>query len=1142
LTPEPREKITGTFPLDAFLGREMGGYRLVERVGEGGMGVVYRALPAGDPDAEPVAVKVIKRGMDTDNVLRRFQREQAILAALEHPHIARLIASGATADGLPYVVMEYIDGKPLLEYCDQARLSVAARLELFRKICDAVECAHAKQVVHRDIKPSNILVTAGGEPKLLDFGIAKILDRDLLRLSQEVTETHAPVMTPQYASPEQVRGEPVTPLSDVYGLGMLLYELLTGRRPYRVRGYTAHEVERAIRAQAAQRPSAAALRPATFGEAGAEAAAAARACSPRTLHDRLRGDLDAIILKALSKHPGDRYRSVADFSADVFRHMRGAGVKAPRPGLLYGARARIALVALLAAALALAGWWTWRGRVAPARRSVAVLGFENLSRQPSSQWLSTALTEMLSTELAAGGALRTVAGEQVSQVKQELALADAPTYVPATLERLRRSLNADYVVLGSYLALGEGAEMRVRLDVRLQDTRDGELAAAMTETRPSTELLGLVSLTGALLRRKLGAPDLDPRDSTSIERSLPADPEAARRYAEGLEKLRRFDLLPARELLRAAVRRAPDHALSHAALASAAGQLGYDPEARAEAKRALDLSGDLGRESQLWIRGRYFESVKQWDRAAETFQTMRQFYPDNLEYGLRLAGAQWRMGEARRALTTVAELRKQPAAAQDLRIDYAEAEAALAASDLKRAREAAARAASRALAQGLRMPAARARIVESRVLLEMGAPQESLRASGEAKKLFEAAGHRQGVSSALSEAAGVLTQLGDVAAARASFEEALAICRTTGDQACLGDNLDSIGVLLRRQGDLRGALAKHEQALEARREVGDRAGVAMALYNIGNVREVMGDLQGARAADTESLDIRRSLGLKRAGALTMSRLAVVRRKQGELPEALAMARDSVQELRSIGDRGGVAMALYNLGLILFDQGDLAGARAAYEEALGIRRSQRDKNNTAQVLAALAEVAIAEDKLHDARLYLEESNQIREALGEKLALAQNKLAMAALLMEEGNPQEAVRCARDAAPEIDRIKAAPAQAEAYLALGEALLAARQPAEARIWLQAAAARTKADGDRTLHLRALFLRARIEAAQGSKPQALRTLEEALAEAGRYGVPAMELEARLAMSALGRGAAQPIAADAAKAGFALLARKASRR
>jgi len=1103
------------------------------------MGAVYRAerIRSG---GEPVAVKLIKRGMDTDSVLRRFHNERHILAALEHPNIARLLATGTTEDGMPYVVMEFIQGPRLTEYCDQLHLPVQARLELFRKVCAAVECAHKKQVVHRDLKPSNILVTPEGEPKLLDFGIAKILDRDLLALTAENTQTHLPVMTPQYASPEQARGEPVGPASDIYSLGVLLYEMLTGHRPYRVNTRSAHEVIRAICEQMPERPSTAVLRTDATTNATPETISAARSDDPRELKRRISGDLDAILIRALAKNPAKRYPSAREFSEDIRRHLEGLPVKAPHPTILYerSMRARLAVAALVAVLLAVGTWLAVRTRTqrVKVRPSVAVMGFENLSRQASTEWLSTALTEMLSTELAAGGQLRTLPGERVSQVKLELSLPAAQTLAVPTLERLRRSLGADYVVVGSYLAMGG----KVRVDIRLQDARAGEVVAAVTDTEEQSDLLALVNRSGASLRRKLGAGEVQAADVASLRGSLPENPEAARVYAEGLERLRRFDTLAARELLQKAVAAAPEHALSHSALAQVSALLGYDPEARAQAKKALDLAGGLGRENRLLIEGSYHEIMHAWDRAVDIFRTLHGYFPDNLEYGLRLAQVQTQSGAGRSALETLATLRRLPAAANDPRLDLAEAEAALAVSDLSRARDAAARAATAGKAQGLRILAARANLIASRTLTEQGDPQRALAAAGEARNLYEAAGVRQGVAWAVNDQAAVLTQTGDIPAARASYQQALEICRTTGDQACIGTDLDSIGVVLRRLGDLPGALQMHQQALEVRRNVGDRGGVATALYNIGNVREVMGDLPGARAAETESLDIRRSLGQKRTGALTMSRLADVRRRQGELGDALSMSRDAVAELRAIGDRGGVAMALNNYAHVMFDRGDLAGARAAWEEALGIRRSQRDKNNTAQVLAGLGPLAITEDRLHDARLYLEESGALRQALGEKIGMAQSRLLLAELVLEEGDAAAAEKMAEECAAEFARAGTTSLRAEAELTATSAALARKDPGAARRSLDSVRRLLRDSREIKLLVGLDLMSARVESALGRTAEAVRLAEKAQGEAGRAGFPGLELMSRLLLGKLGKASLQQVAADASQAGYKLVARKAS--
>ena len=1119
---------------DPYLGRRLGGYVLVRRVGEGGMGAVY--LARSEPGVQ-VAIKLVKRGMDTDAILRRFQNERRILAALDHPNIARLLDAGTTDEGLPYFVMEYIAGRPVHSYCDAEKLPVAARLELFQKVCAAVQCAHDLQVIHRDIKPENILVLDGGQPKLLDFGIAKILDRALIPVSEEVTVTLGAVMTPRYASPEQARGGVVTPASDIYSLGVLLYELLTGRSPYRLSERSAHALVDAICHQNPELPSAAIARNAA-GEAPASAIGENRGTDPETLRHTLAGDLDGILLTALEKDPELRYPSTAEFSADIDRYREGARVRArrsrfryaPFPGVGMALAALILIVALAAGAL----WYLRNRRPAVAvRPSVAVLGFENLSHQSSAEWLGTALTEMLSSELAAGGRLRTIPGELVSRVKFELVLPNAQTFTGDTLGRLRRSLSADYVVSGSYLAVDEGRTQTVRLDLRLQDTRTGEAITSVSETRGATELLQLVATTGAMLRRQLGAGELSRSESGTLQGSLPQGGDAARNYAEGLERLRRFDTLAARDLLRNAVTAAPGHALSHAALASASTQLGYDVEARDEAKKALDLSAGLSPEDRLVIEGGYWESTRAWDKAVATYEKLRHDFPDNLEYGLRLAAAQSEAGQGLAALQTVASLRALPAGANDPRVDLAETEAALSSSDLSRAASAARNAVRSGSAQGFRILAARARLLESRIFLQTGDPQKALAAAAESRRLYQAAGHRQGVAWALNEAGGVLTQLGDVAGARSRFEEALTVCRTIGDQSCIGTDLDSLGVLRRRQGDLQGAIDMHQQAIDIRRAVGDRSGVATSLYNVGNVLEVMGNLPNAREALSESLDLRRQLGENRSAALTLTRLANIRRRQGELAESLAMNNQAVAGLTTTGDRGGTAMARFNLGLTLLDQGDLAKSREAFEQALAVRREQEDKNNIAQVLAGLARVAVAQDRLDEARGLITESTTLRRELGEIISLAQSKLGLAYVDLAANRFEPAETSARQAAATFHGAHAVGWEAECLLAAARAQLGRGDLRASRESLDSVNRLLRNSPDRYLLLMRDVVAGRTE---GSSAM----LERALGEATRSGFLGAAFESRLALVQLGKAPAALLSTDARQAGFSWIARRAS--
>ena len=323
-------------PQESNIGRSLGPYRIEQRIGHGGMGTVYLARRADNEFERRVAIKMIRRGMDSELVIRRFRHERQILASLDHPHIAALFDGGTTDDGLPYFVMEYIEGKPLLEYCDEKKLSIAERLKLFRRICSAVAFAHQNLVVHRDLKPSNILVQSDGTPKLLDFGIAKMLNAEIGGQSPDPTATANRLMTPDYASPEQVRGEQITTTSDVYSLGVLLYELLTGHRPYQIKKHTPVEIIQAVCESEPPLPSVAItkeLTPTTQENPREMQNPPSVIRNPRSL----RGDIDNIVLMSLRKEPSRRYSSVEQFSEDARRHLEGLPVTARPLTLFYRA-------------------------------------------------------------------------------------------------------------------------------------------------------------------------------------------------------------------------------------------------------------------------------------------------------------------------------------------------------------------------------------------------------------------------------------------------------------------------------------------------------------------------------------------------------------------------------------------------------------------------------------------------------------------------------------------------------------------------------------------------------------------------------------------------------------------------------------
>lgn len=317
-----------TAPVDTWPGRTIGSWRLLERIATGGMGTVYLGERTDHEFEKKVAVKLVRSGLDSEEVMVRFRRERQLLANLEHPNIGRLLDGGSTPEGLPYLVMEFVDGHPLDRYCDDQHLGLEARLKLFLTVCGAVEHAHQHLVIHRDLKPANIMVDRAGSVKLLDFGIAKVIGSD--EAESDLTATTSRRLTPRYASPEQVAGDRLSTATDIYSLGVILYELLAGRSPYPT-ARTPIETEQAVRAATLARPSQSLLSDSSL----AAAASNRRGTTPGKLRQRLAGDLDTIVMRALARDPLRRYPTVQALAADIRRHLTGLPVLARPDTLVY---------------------------------------------------------------------------------------------------------------------------------------------------------------------------------------------------------------------------------------------------------------------------------------------------------------------------------------------------------------------------------------------------------------------------------------------------------------------------------------------------------------------------------------------------------------------------------------------------------------------------------------------------------------------------------------------------------------------------------------------------------------------------------------------------------------------------------------
>jgi eukaryotic-like serine/threonine-protein kinase len=548
-TPVFRIRPEEDVPLAA--GQRIGAYRVVRELGRGGMGSVYLAERADEEFEQRVALKLVRRGMDTEEIVRRFRSERQILAHLDHPNIAKLFDGGTTEDGRPYFIMEYVEGQPIDEYCDERKLPTRERLELFRKVCSAVHFAHQNLIVHRDLKPGNILVTAGGVPKLLDFGIAKLLGPDQALFA--LTRVEQRLMTPEYASPEQVRGETITTASDVYSLGVLLYVLLTGHRPYPRATQDPQSLAKAICETEPLRPSSAVGRVAevkrpdgTLVELKPESISRVRDGEERLLRRRLAGDLDNIVLMAMRKDPQRRYASVAQLSNDIERHLQGLPVVARKDTLGYrtwkfvgrhklGVAAAVAVL-LLIVAFSITVTVLWRRAVREQQRAQAVSTFlQDLFSIPDpseSRGESVTAREMLDRGvekidhgLEAQPELRADLMDTMGRVYRSLGLyAPARKLLEGALRLNRQTLGNDHLLVAQNLQnlanllhdMGEeaDAEPLIREAVEIQRKRGA--------TQNIDYAKGLTNL-GALFeeRGELDRAEVYYKQSLAIKRKLP---------------------------------------------------------------------------------------------------------------------------------------------------------------------------------------------------------------------------------------------------------------------------------------------------------------------------------------------------------------------------------------------------------------------------------------------------------------------------------------------------------------------------------------------------------------------------------------------------------------------------------------------
>jgi eukaryotic-like serine/threonine-protein kinase len=1123
-----------------IVGQILGHYRVIEQIGAGGMGLVFRA---SDQQLErDVAIKVLPPGMLADEAARKsFRREALALAKLNHPNIGTVFEFSSQGD-LDFLVMEYIGGAPVDAKLGSGPLPQKEVLRLGFQLADGLASAHEHGVIHRDLKPANMRLTQDNRLKILDFGLAQFVRQDSdMGITASISDTKKVAGTLPYMSPEQLRGELIDLRSDIWSAGAVLYELATGQRPFAF-------------------PQSPLLIDAILNK---------EPVAPSALNPKISPGLEMAILKCLDKDPERRYQSARELRVDLDRltmpvsHLSSAAIPVPvstpvtTPAKTEN-KLRPAIVLAGLIVLIIVGAFSYlhfRGKppqeVAPKpvnrRRTVAVLNLKNSTSRPEAAWLSTALPEMLTTELAAGEQLRTITGDEVAQMKMNLSLPDSDILSAQNLSLVGKTIGADLVVLGSYVDLPGG---KLRVDLHLQDVAAGETLLSVKEIGGEDNLFDLVSRAGAQLREKCGAGQVNPQDQAGVRAALPSTTEASKLYAEGLAKLRVNDAIAARDLLQKAVAADPTHALPHSALAAAWTLLGYDEKARLSAKAAYDLSASLSREDRLLTEARYRETSKEWDNAAESYRTLFGFFPDNLEYGLLLARAQIRAGKGKDALATVESLRRlPPPAGADPRIELTASQAWQSLGDFKQGQVFAAQAAQKARTQGVKLILARALYEQGETFYNLGDTKGAMAAVEEAGRIYQAVGDRYGLASTFEVTGQVFFDRGDYPGSLAKFKDELSIAREVGNRKAESSALNNMALVLNQQGEAEQARKMFEGALSIFREVSDKNNYAMALTNIAGIVKDEGDLTGAKKTYDQALTLSREINDQNVIATSLTGIGIVMDKQGDSAAAEETLGQAIALDISGGQTNPSSDKLIDLGDAQQHLGNLSGARKNYEEALKLARAASDKSMAAYALAGLGSLDLKAADFARAHENYDEALSLRNELGEKDNLAATRVAIAELAIEEGHPGAAERPALEARDEFERAHKSDDQIIATNALVEALLAGGRNDDALKEVGKAAPIAARSQNLSVQLAFAAARARVESASQKVGAAKTILKAALAKATKSGYVGSQLEFRLLLeetelksgkSEASRARLEQLQNDAKAKGFDLIARKAA--
>jgi tetratricopeptide (TPR) repeat protein/tRNA A-37 threonylcarbamoyl transferase component Bud32/TolB-like protein len=1081
-----------------------GRFRIVRFVARGGMGEVYEAE---DTELnERVALKTVRfEFAEEDRSAERFKREIQLARKVTHLNVCRTFdvfrhidthPDGRTTETM-FVSMELLAGETLRDRIRRGgKMTESEALPLVEQMAAGLDAAHRVGVVHRDFKSSNVILVpsehspGGVRAVITDFGLA----HGLVPSGLSLTGTQEVVGTPAYMAPEQLNGGTITPATDIYALGVVMFEMLTGAVPFN-----------------ADNPLSTALK--RLSEP---------APSPRVHVPSVDPGWESGILRCLEREPSERFAR----TDELIKVLKGDEVLLPKRRARKGSaneKKRIYLAAgaaivLVLCALGYAGYKHdfWRAqqtsKLTPAaekaRTSVAILGFQNLSGQESANVLGEMLADSLWSQLDTDQ-IRFIQPSRVDEMRQSLGIRDiSESLNKQQVEKIAKYLGSDVLVTGSYRVTGAPDHSIVDWNIHLIRTTDDESVGSIQATGKESELNSMAVRAGKLVRARLGV-ELSASEESRMDSAFSTNSDALKYFSEARERLRNFEVLAATKLLEKSISADPDFAQAHSLLAEGWSDLGYDSKAEAEAKRAFDLTGKMSTESRGIISGRYFEMSRDWNKAIEQYSSLWTLFNDDPEYGLLLARAQIGAGKASAALTTLSQLsgRELPLGPQ-AQMDLLRAEAQQFLANYREQLSAANSAAEKAKSLGSNLLLARARVFQCWATMYLGSPADAKPLCEEASKLNTQSGDQLGIARATNQIANAYYSQGDTGAARPLYEQAAAIAQTIGDKLDEAGALTNIANIKNDQGDLVGARKAYENSIEAARDRGDKSGQALAQQNLAIVLYKLGDSRRGEGLFEESIKLAHDIADKRTESLALNNLCMVSLQSGALDRALKSCEGSLRMRSEMNDAGREARSQSSLGDVQVAQGNLSGAQQSYQDALKTQQSLEQKGDAAY----------------------------------------SQISLAALALEEKKPEDAKKLAQEAVTELASEKDVGGEAQGRGTLALALLNLGDMAGAGTQIEQATTLAQQANDRNLKLMIAIAKARIDAASGKTEEAVKGLASVEKEARAAGLVAIEFEARLALGEIERKAGQTakaratltaLAQEAKAKGFNLIAAKA---